>query len=150
MKKLNYFVFSVFFCFFFLYSMFTDYDGKTNDLELYSCKVFRYKCFCKKLYFGYCNLFTRNDLLERHLLERIKSLVEHLQFMVRQTHNLVRHLILSWVFPIGQNVQCDFYLVGQILILVRHCPYSDCYYKTCMCWRVHMQLHALNREYWMT
>ena len=75
--------------------MFTDYDGKTNDLELYSCKVFRYKCFCKKLYCGYCNLFLRNDLLERYLFERIKSLVEHLKFMVKQTHNLVRHLILS-------------------------------------------------------
>ena len=61
--------------FFFLYSIFTDYGGKTNDLELYSCDVFRYKCCCKKLYFGYCNLFLRKALLERYLLERIKSLV---------------------------------------------------------------------------
>ena len=40
-------------------------DVKTNNLELYFPKVFRYKCFCKKLYFGYCNLSIYRDLLER-------------------------------------------------------------------------------------
>ena len=40
-------------------------DVKTNNLELYFPKVFRYKCFCKKLYFGYCNLSVYRDLLER-------------------------------------------------------------------------------------
>ena len=111
-KKLNYFVFNAFFF------LFADDDVKTNDSELYFCKIFRYKCFCKKLYFGYCNLYIRNDLLGRYLLERIKSLVGHLQFMVGQKHNLVGHLILPRVFPIGQNVRCVFRLFGQILILV--------------------------------
>ena len=115
-------------CFF----LFADDDVKTNDLELYFCKVFWYKCFCKKLYFGYCNLFIRKDLLERHLLERIKSLVGHLQFMVEQKPNPVEHLILPRVFPVGQNVRCVFRLVGQILILIGHCPMSDRYFKACL------------------
>ena len=38
-----------------------DSNVKTNDLELWYCKVFRYKCFCKKFYFGYYNLFIRKD-----------------------------------------------------------------------------------------
>ena len=105
--------------------LFADDDIKTNDLELYFCKVFWYKCFCKKLYFGYCNLFIRKDLLERYLLEKIKSLIGHLQFMVGQTHNLVRYLILPWAFPVGQNVWCVFRLVG-------HCPMSDSYFKACI------------------
>ena len=58
-KKLIYFVFNAF--------LFAEDDVKTNGLELYFCKVFRYKCFCKKLYFGYCNLFIRKDLLEKYL-----------------------------------------------------------------------------------
>ena len=95
---------------------------KTNVLELCVCKFIRYKYFFKKIYFGYCNLFIRKYLLERYLLERIKSLVGHLQFMVGQKHNLVGHLILRPVFPVGQNVRCVFRLVGQILILVGHCP----------------------------
>ena len=36
--------------------------------------------------------------------------------MVRQKHNLVGHLILPRVCPIGRNVGCVFRLVGQILI----------------------------------
>ena len=66
-----------------------------NDIST-KYKVFRYKCFCKK------------TLLERHLLERIKSLVRHLQFIVGQKHNLLGHLILPRIFPVGQNVWCLF------------------------------------------
>ena len=121
-KKLNYYVFNVF-------CLLADDDVKTNDLELCFCKVFRYNCFCKKLYFGYCNLFIRKDLLERYLLERIKGLVGHLQLMVRQKHNLIRHLILPPVFPFGQKILCVFRSVGQILILVGHCPISDGYFR---------------------
>ena len=91
--------------------LFADDDIKTNDLELYFCKVFWYKCFCKKLYFGYCNLFIRKDLLERYLLEKIKSFIGHLQFMVGQTHNLIGYLILPWAFPVGQNVMSDMFFV---------------------------------------
>ena len=114
-------------CFF----LFADDEVKTNELELYFCKVFRYKWFCKKLYFRYCTLFIRKDLLERYLLERIKSLVGHVQFMVAQKHNLVRHLILPRVFPVGQNVRRVFRLVRQILISVRHDPMSNRYFKAC-------------------
>ena len=114
-----------------MFFLFADDEVKTNDLELYFCKVFRYKWFCKKLYFRYWNLFIRKDLLERYLLERIKSLVGHVQFMVAQKHNLVRHLILPRVFPIGQNVRRVFRLVRQILISVRHCPMSNRYFKAC-------------------
>ena len=92
-------------------------DVKMNDLELNFYKVFRYKCFCKK------------NLLEIYLLERIKSLVIHLQFMVGQKHNLLEHLILPRIFPVGQNVRCVFCLVGQFLILVGCCPMSDRYFK---------------------
>ena len=73
-------------------------------------------CLCEKLYFGYCNLFIRNDLLERYLLEMIKTLVGHLQFMVGQKHNMVGHIILPQISPIGQNVRWDFCLVGQFCI----------------------------------
>ena len=107
-----------------MFFLFADDDVKTDDLELYFCKVLRCKCFCKKLYFGYCNLFTRKDLLERCLLERIKSLVGHLQFMVEQKHNLFGHLILPRVFLVGQNVRCVFRLVG-------HCPISDRCFTAC-------------------
>ena len=93
-KKLNCFTFNVFY-------LFAGDDVQTNGLELYFGKVFQCKCFCRNLYFGYCNLFIRKDLLERHLLERIKSLVRHLQFMVGQKPNLVGHLILPRVFPVG-------------------------------------------------
>ena len=114
-----------------MFFLFADDEVKTNDLELYFCKVFRYKWFCKKLYFRYWNLFIRKDLLERYLLERIKSLVGHVQFMVAQKHNLVRHLILPRVFPVGQNVRRVFRLVRQILISVRHDPMSNRYFKAC-------------------
>ena len=123
-------------CFF----LFADDDVKTDDLELYFCKVLRCKCFCKKLYFSYCNLFTRKDLLERCLLERIKSLVGHLQFMVEQKHNVVGHLVLTRVLPVGQNVRCVFCLVGQILILVGHCPMSDHYFKACLVTSIEISL----------
>ena len=93
-------------------------DVKTNDLELYLRKVIQYKGFCKKFYFGYCNSFIRTDLLQRYLLERIKSLDEYLQFMVEEKQNLVGHLILPQVFPVGQNVRYVFHLVVQFLILV--------------------------------
>ena len=112
-------------CFF----LFADDDIKTDDLELYFCKVLRYNCFFKKLYTKYFNLFTRKDLLERCLLERIKSLASHLQFVVGQKHNVVGHLILPRVFPVGQNIQCVFRLVVQILFLVGHSPISDRYFK---------------------
>ena len=88
--------------------LFAGNDVKTNGFELYFCKVVRYKGFCKKLYFGYCNLFIRKGLLQSYLLERIKSLVGYLQCMVEQKHNLVGHLIFPQIF----------YLVGQFLILV--------------------------------
>ena len=58
-------------------------------------------------------------------------MVGHLQFMVEQKLNLVWHLILPWVFPVGQNVRCVFRLIEQILILVGHCPMSDRYFKAC-------------------
>ena len=93
-------------------------DEKTNDFGLNFCKVFRYKGFCKKLYFGYCNLFIRKDLLQRYLLERIKSLIVYLKFMVEQKYNLVRHLILPQFFPVRQNLWYVFHLVRQFLILV--------------------------------
>ena len=96
--------------------MFAGDDVKTNDFELYFCKVIRYKGFCKKLYFGYCNLFIRKDLLQRYLLERIERLVGYLQFMIEHKHNLVGHLILPRIFPVGQNVRYVFHLVGQFLI----------------------------------
>ena len=111
-----------------MFFLFVGDDVKVNGLELYLCNVFRYKCFCKKLYFGYC-LFIRKDLFERYLLERVKSLVEHLQFMVGQKHNLVGHLILPQIFPVGRNVRCNFGLVGEFFILVGHCPMSDRYFK---------------------
>ena len=106
--------------FFLFVCLFADDDLKTDDLELYFRKVFQYERFCKKLNFGCCNLFIKNNLLERCLLERIKSLVGHLQFMVGQKNNLVRHLILPRVFAVGQNFRCVFRLVGLILILDRY------------------------------
>ena len=109
-KKLSDFTFNVFF-------LFAGDDVKMNALELNFYKVFRYKCFCKK------------NLLEIYLLERIKSLVIHLQFMVGQKHNLLEHLILPRIFPVGQNVRCVFCLVGQFLILVGRCSMSDRYFK---------------------
>ena len=39
------------------YFLFAYDDVKTNNLELHFRKVFRYKYFYKKLYFGYSNLF---------------------------------------------------------------------------------------------
>ena len=102
----------------FFVCLFAGDNIKTNDFESYFCKVFRCKGFCKNLYFGYCNLFIRKDLLQRYLLERIKSLVGYLQFMVEQKHNLVGHLILPRIFPVRQNVRYVFHLVGQFLILV--------------------------------
>ena len=113
----------------FFVCLFAGDDVKTNDLELYLCKVFRYKGFCKKLYFGYCNLFIRKDLLQRYLLQRTKSLVGYLQFMVEQKHNLVGHLILPRIFAVGQNVRYVFHLAGQFLIFVWHFPMSDRYFK---------------------
>ena len=112
--------------------MFAGDDVKTNDLELYFWKVVRCKCFCKKLYFAYWDLFIRKVLLERYLLERIKSSLRRLQFTVGQKHNLVGHLVLPRIYPFGQNVRCAFRLVGQFLILVGHCPMSDRYFKSCI------------------
>ena len=65
----------------------------------------------KNFYFGYRNLFIRKDLLERYQQERIKSSVGDLQFMVGQRHNLVGHLFLPRIFPVGQNVRCNFRLI---------------------------------------
>ena len=67
---------------------------KRMILSYISVKSFDISVSVKNLYFGYCNLFITKDLLERYLLERIKILVGHLQFMVMQRHNLVGHLIL--------------------------------------------------------
>ena len=109
-------------CFFFC--LFADDDVKMNYLELHY-KVFRYKCFCKK------------TLLERYLLKRVKSLVRHFQFMIGQKHNLLGHLILPRIFPVGQNVRCVFRLVGQFLILVGRCPMFDRYFKACLCYGIY-------------
>ena len=49
--------------------------------------------------------------------------------MVGQKHNLVGYLILPRIYPVGQNVRCVFRLVGQLLILIGHCPMYDSYYK---------------------
>ena len=117
MEKLNYFTSTLLHSMFFF--LFASDDGKTNDLEPHFYKVFRYKCFCK------------NTLLQRYLLERIKNLVRHLQFMIRQKHNLLGHLILPRIFPLGQNVRCVFRLVGQFFILTGHCLMSDRYFKAC-------------------
>ena len=115
----------IFFFFFFLYSMFKDDDVKTYDLELNFCKFFQYKCFCKKsVWSGIFSLWSERS--------RIWSDI---------------YFCLEFCFyPIGQNVQCAFCLVGQILVLVRHFPMSDRYFKACMCLRVHVQLHASNGE----
>ena len=102
-------------CFF----LFASDDIKMNYLELHFYKVFRYKCFCKR------------TLLEIYLLERIKSLFRHLQFMVGQKHYLLGHLIFPQIFPVGENVRCVFRLVGQFLILVGCCLMSDHYFKAC-------------------
>ena len=51
--------------------------------------------------------------------------------MVGQKHNLVGHATLPRVFPVRQNVRSAFRLVGQVLILVGHCPMSDRYFKAC-------------------
>ena len=59
MEKIELFCIHYFFC------LFADDDVKMNGL--YFCKVFQYKRFCKNLYFGYYNLFTRKDLLERFI-----------------------------------------------------------------------------------
>ena len=112
--------------------MFEGDDVKPSDSELCFWKVVRYKCFCKKLYFAYWNLIIRKVLLERYLLERIKSSLRHLQFMVRQKHNLVGHLDSPQIFPVGQNVRCVFRLVGQFLIMVGHSPMLDRYFKACI------------------
>ena len=61
-------------------------DVKTNNLELYFRKVFRY-------------------------------------------NTLAGHLILLRIFPVGQNVQYVFRLVGQFSNLVGHCPMSDRYFN---------------------
>lgn len=58
-------------------------------------------------------------------------MLEHLQFMVGQNHNLVGHLIISHIFPFEQNVQCVFHLVGQFLILIGHWLMSNHYFKAC-------------------
>ena len=42
--------------------------------------------------------------------------------MVGQRRNLVGHLFLSRIFPVGKNVRCNFRMVGQFMILVGHCP----------------------------
>ena len=91
------------------------------------CKLSWYTCFCKELYFGYCNLFIRKDLLQRYLLKKIKNLVGHLQFIVRQKHNLVRYLILPQIFPVRQNIQFVFHLVCFSFF---HCVMSDCCFKS--------------------
>ena len=84
----------------------------TESSRFYAEKMFK---VCT-LYFEYCNLFIRKDKFSF-----IKSLVGHFQFMDGQRNNLVGHLILPQIFPIGQNVQCALHLVGRLLDIVR-CP----------------------------
>ena len=73
------------------------------------------------MFFFFADDDVKTKDLDICLLERVKSLVGHLQFMIGQKHNLVRHLILPQVFAVGQNVWSVFCLVGLILILVRNC-----------------------------
>ena len=89
------------------------FNGITNCLHMEKNKL-----FCIQFFFLFvCRWRLKNErFIERYLLERIKTSVGHLQFMVRQKHNLVGHLILPRVCPIGRNVGCVFRLVGQILI----------------------------------
>ena len=110
-------------CFFFLFVC--RWWCKNELLRATLYKVFRYKCFCKK------------TLSERYLLKRVKSLVRHFQFMIGQKHNLLGHLILPRIFPVGQNVRCVFRLVGQFLILVGRCPMFDRYFKACLCYGIY-------------
>ena len=72
------------------------------------------------LYFEHYNLYIRKGVFSS-----INSLVGYLQFMVGQKHDLVGHLILARIFPVGQNVWSVFRLVGQIFILVEYCAMSD-------------------------
>ena len=117
MEKIKLFCIQFFF-------LFPDDDVKRTTSSCSSVKSFDISV--------YFTLFIRKDFLERYLLQRIKSLVGHLQFMVGKNHNLVGHLILPPLFSVGQNVRCVFRLVGQILILVGHCPMSERYFKTCL------------------
>ena len=52
-KKINNFTFGFF--------LFVGDEVKTNDFKYFDISV-----SAKKLYFGYCNLFIREDLLERN------------------------------------------------------------------------------------
>ena len=101
-------------CFF----LFAGNDVKINDLELHFYKVFRYKCFCKK------------TLLEKYLLVKgLKVLSEIFNLWSGRSIICSGHLILPRIFPVGGNVWCVFHLVGQFLILVRHCPMFDRHFK---------------------
>ena len=100
-----------------------------NYLELHFIKSFDISVSVKKL-------------LERYLLKRIKSLVRHFQFMVGQKHNLLGHLILARIFPVGQNVRCVFRLVGQFLILVGRCAMFDRYFKACLCYGIYRKQNS--------
>ena len=105
---------------------------KTNDLELYFFKVFRYKYSYKKLNFGYCNLFIRKDLLKNIFIKKGLKVWSGI-FNLWLDRSIIGHLILPRVFPVGHNVQCVFCLVEQILILVGHCAMSHRYFKV---WRL--------------
>ena len=67
---------------------------KNEWLRVISVKSFNIKVFVKNSTVG----------TVIYLLERIKSYVGYLQFMVEQEHNLVGHLILPWIFIVGQNL----------------------------------------------
>ena len=56
-------------------------------------------------------------------------LVGQLQLLVRQSHDLVGHLILSNIFVVGQNVLRVLGLVGQYSILVGHLSLTYRYFK---------------------
>ena len=71
---------------------------KNEWLRVISVKSFNIKVFVKNSTVG----------TVIYLLERIKSYVGYLQFMVEQEHNLVGHLILPWIFIVGQNVFFSF------------------------------------------
>ena len=53
----------------------------------------------RTFFFEYCSLFTSKDYFFW-----IKSLIQNIQFMVGQKHNLVGHLVLLRIFPVGQIV----------------------------------------------
>ena len=65
--------------------------------------------------------------------------------MIGEKHNLIGPA----VFPVGQNVQCVFCLVGKILILVGHCPISDRYFILRLAY-IYIYIYVTNQTYKLT